>query len=219
MPRFTLTRLFRRSRLVALPSVAAYARWAAAYPPHAHNPLMQAEQQAMTDLLPDVTGRVVLDLACGTGRYMTLLRERGARHVIALDNSPHMLQALNGQSVLATLVALPFAANRADGVVCALAVGHLADLSPVLAEIARVLKPGGWALISDFHPFLFLTGRQRTFTVNGKTFAVEHYAHLYSDILMSSQQAGLTIEHVREPVLSIDGKPLPAVLVYRLRKN
>lgn len=219
MTRFSLTRLLRRSTLPILPSVAAYARWAVDYPPHAHNPLMQAEQQAMVDLLPDVKGQMVLDLACGTGRYMRLLRERGARYVIGLDNSGEMLQALSGQAVLGTLTALPFATTSADGVICALAVGHLPQLPPLLIEIARVMKPGGWALLSDFHPFLFLTGRQRTFTVNGQTFAVEHYAHLYSDIHSSSQRAGFTIENIREPVLPVDGQPLPAVLVYRLRKN
>jgi malonyl-CoA O-methyltransferase len=77
-----LLRLLYRRPPPILPSIAAYALWADHYPPHAHNVLMQTEQIAMLDMLPDVSGRVVLDLACGTGRYSLLARARGASRVI-----------------------------------------------------------------------------------------------------------------------------------------
>src|SRR5215216_5712504 len=75
-----------------LAPAAAYALWAASYPPHAHNPLMQAEERAMLALLPgDLRGRAVLDAGCGSGRYLAHVRARGARRVIRVDLSAEML--------------------------------------------------------------------------------------------------------------------------------
>src|SRR5258708_38485681 len=76
-----------------LDSTAAYALWAASYPPHAHNQIMTLEQAAMLRLMPTLAGRTVLDLACGTGRYSLIAREAGAAPVIGTDNTTPMLQA------------------------------------------------------------------------------------------------------------------------------
>src|SRR5512145_1210761 len=88
-----LRRLLPSRPIRTLASLEAYACWAASYPPHAHNPLMQVEEQAMLNLMPDLAGRIVLDLACGTGRYSRLGLERGAHLAVGLDNSPAMLEA------------------------------------------------------------------------------------------------------------------------------
>src|SRR6185295_15775284 len=77
---------------VELSVADAYAAWAPHYPPSPHTALMHAEQRAMLALLPEVTGAVVLDAACGTGRYLELMVARGARYAIGVDASPHMLR-------------------------------------------------------------------------------------------------------------------------------
>ena len=69
-----------------------YERWAPSYPQVPGNPLMRAEQRLMLEHWPAVAGRRALDLACGSGRYVQLLRAAGAAQVIALDASPGMLQ-------------------------------------------------------------------------------------------------------------------------------
>ena len=78
----------------------AYERWAPLYPPFAHNPLMRAEQSAMLELWPDVRGRRVLDLACGSGRYSRLLMEHRAAQVVAMDDCAAMLADWAGREVL-----------------------------------------------------------------------------------------------------------------------
>jgi len=218
-------RLVSDNSFKTLSSLDAYAQWAASYPPYAHNALMQTEQRAMLDLLPDVSGCMVLDLACGTGRYGLLALERGAKAALGLDNSPAMLGA-NGlqQRALATTEAIPLAGESIDVVVCGLALGHLPALGLSMREISRVLKPCGCALVSDFHPFLFLNGQRRTFTApDGKTYAVEHYAHLYADYHRAAREAGLRIEQVVEPALVLEEEnslksDVPVVIVYRLGK-
>src|SRR5690606_17468130 len=113
----------------------AYARWAAAYPPHAHNALMAAEEAAMRGLLPALAGRVVLDLACGTGRYGLLAQESGASRVLGLDNSSAMLRANPlPLRALATTEAIPLASASVDVILCGLALGHLPRLTPSIAE-------------------------------------------------------------------------------------
>src|SRR5215211_3217817 len=75
-----------------LAPAAAYALWAANYPPHAHNPLMLAEERAMLALLPsDLRGRAVVDAGCGSGRYLLHALRRGARRVLGVDLSAEML--------------------------------------------------------------------------------------------------------------------------------
>lgn len=198
-----------------LTSRAAYDRWAAAYPPYAHNALMLAEETAMRDLLPDLARRVVLDLASGTGRYGMIAAEAGARLVVCLDDSAAMLAANRlKQRARAGMTTLPLPARSVDVVLCGLALGHTPHLDTALDEIARVLTPGGVALVSDFHPFLFLNGAQRTFTTADKTYAVEHYPHLYSDYHRAAGAAGLHIDAAAEPTLPQRAEPV--VLVLRL---
>jgi malonyl-CoA O-methyltransferase len=196
-----------------LSSIHAYALWAASYPPHAHNPLMQAEQDAMRALLPDLRGAVVLDAASGTGRYGLLAQALGARAVWAIDNSPHMLRAspLAGR-VLASLEALPLASGSVDVVLCGMAIGHTLHLAACLGEMARVLRPGGAALISDFHPCLHFSGAQRTFSAGGRVYAVEHHPHLYSAWHDAARSCGLHLDALREPTLSSGGAPVVLVM-------
>ncbi|MBZ0292657.1 MAG: class I SAM-dependent methyltransferase [Anaerolineae bacterium] len=206
--------------LKTLTSIEAYDQWATTYPPRAHNVLMSLEEDAMLRLMPTLANQRVLDLACGSGRYGRLALEQGAKSVTGLDNSPAMLQAnQHGQRVLATVGALPLPQNCMDIILCGLALGHLPSLLQPLAEIGRVLKSGGIALISDFHPFVFFNGGQRTFTGrDGRVYAVEHYPHLYADYHNAAMAANLLIEGVLEPVLDNGSGEIPIILALRLRK-
>lgn len=200
-----------------LASLDAYTQWAQSYPPHAHNVLMEAEQAAMTSLFPPLAGKTVLDLAGGTGRYGLLARDSGAKTVLSFDNSPAMLHANTiPYCALSTTESIPLASHSVDVILCGLALGHLPRLVPSVGEIARVLKPDGCALISDFHPFIFLNGARRTFTApDGTTYAVEHYAHLYSDYHRAASDSGLHITAVLEPRRDT----APIVIVYKMLKS
>jgi len=222
-----LRRFWRRTRPVqTLPVGQAYALWAANYPPHAHNALMQVEQAAVLDLLPSLSGKSVLDLACGTGRYSRVAQERGAAQVVGADDSLAMLRAGGGRAtVLAPMEALPFKSACFDVVICGLATGHLLPnrLRPAIREMGRVLRPGGTLLISDFHPYLFWIGGQRAFTApDGRRYAVEHHPHLVADYFGALAGAGLALTGLAEPVVAIGkrdhGRGVPAVLVLRAQR-
>jgi len=205
-----------------LPPKEAYALWSAAYPPEAHNPLMEIEQEAMLRLMPPLAGRSVLDLACGTGRYGLIARQHGARFVVGADNSWAMLKAGKLRpSAEANMTYLPFASSTFDVILCGLAIGHLPQrqMQWAMGEMARVLCSGGEVLISDFHPFLYLLGQQRTFTApGGKTYAVEHYPYLASDYYRTIRDVGMAITAMDEVKANRKGQVIPAVFVVRCQR-
>jgi ArsR family transcriptional regulator len=109
---------------------------------------------ALAGLLPrELT---VLDLGTGTGRLLPML----ARHldrVIAVDLSRSMLAKARGRVprgrvrfLRADAARLPVADASVDGVVANMILHHLDDPAVLLREVARVLRPGGQAVIVDF---------------------------------------------------------------------
>lgn len=220
-----LTRLFKNrcSPLQTLSSQAAYSQWAATYPAEAHNLLMQVEQTALMELTPPLQGKTVLDLACGTGRWGKLAQSQTPALVIGLDNSLPMLRAGILRSVAqAEMTNLPLPDDWIEVIICGLALGHLnhAAMRQAIMEIGRVLKPGGVALISDFHPFQAWQGAQRTFMGgDGRTYAVEHYAHSYADYFDAAQAAELQLDAVGEPCHpQVQGGKTPLILAMRFVK-
>lgn len=92
---------------------------------------------------------VVLDLACGTGDLCLELARHGLL-AVGLDRSSGMLQAAQARTgsrrpslVRGDGLALPLRAGALDGIVCGFALRNFAALAPMLAECARVLRPGG----------------------------------------------------------------------------
>jgi ubiquinone/menaquinone biosynthesis C-methylase UbiE len=215
-------------------TLQAYERWAPAYPPTAHNPLMRAEQEAMLRMQPAVAGRRVLDLACGSGRYAHLLIEAQAAEVIAVDFCLPMLRQVGGaQRVCASMMGLPFVAATFDVVISGLALGHATDLVPWADEVARVLRDRGTLLYSDFHPEAARAGLPRTFKdANNQVFAVPHHCFDLDAQFGALQAAGFDIEAVetvrvgyelQESFTNSDAfydrwHGLPLVLVVRARK-
>jgi malonyl-CoA O-methyltransferase len=210
-----------RSGATLLSSEQAYDRLASAYPPHAHNVMMEMEQAAVIALLGDVAGRRCLDLGCGSGRYLRLLREAGAARAVGLDLSAAMLvRARAGGFGVARgdAARLPFGDAAFDVVVCGLMVGHVAALFELLAEVSRVLAPGGVLVYSDVHPAGTLAGWQRALPdAEGRVVSVVQHLHLYTDHVGACRAAGLEVEALREPRVEIESPwhGWPAVLALR----
>ena len=230
------------SRLPLLAPAEAYALWAASYPAHAHNPVMQAEERAMLELLPTaLRGSAVLDAGCGSGRYLMHALRRGAASVTGVDLSPAMLQRADAELhafrpparvalLQGSLAALPAPDAAADLTICALVLGHLEHLEAALAELRRVTRPGGTLLCSDVHPIGHALGWQRDFRCGGRRYAVRHTQHLYSHWHAACAALGLAIERVLEPMLDPRDIPpgarfdplalqVPVALVFQLKRS
>ena len=102
---------------------------------------------------------VVGDLGCGTAQLTELVAPHVAR-VIAVDSSSDMLQAArrrlrdvgNVDLRNGTLEALPIDDRQLDAALMGLVLHHVPNPARALAECARVLRPGGRALIIDMLP-------------------------------------------------------------------
>ena len=143
-------------------TVTAYEQQSASYDADAGGGLFATDEPVVAEYLSGREPGVALDAACGTGRFAEFLARRG-HQVIGVDSSPDMLaharrRVPDGEFHVAELDRLPLPDDSVDVIVCALALVHVPRLQPVLAEFARVLRPGGDLVISDVHHELVTRG-------------------------------------------------------------
>jgi malonyl-CoA O-methyltransferase len=195
---------------------------------------MRAEQRAMLDLWPQVSGRRALDLACGSGRYSRLLAQSQAAQIVAMDFCVPMLrQVSTADRVCGSMMHLPFAGESFDVVISGLALGHASNVHAWMAEVARVLGKGGTLLYSDFHPEAARVGFTRSFKdQDDRTFTVPHQSYDLHSQREAAAAVNLTIDTVHEVRVGVDmceafpkseefyrrWDGLPIVLVVRARK-
>jgi SAM-dependent methyltransferase len=184
------------------------------------------ERPATLSLLPDVSGRRVLDVGSGPGVYARTMLERGAADVVGVELSPRMIefarQRTGGrvqfhQADIAR--GLPFLMDETfDIVVAPLVIGYVRELRPVFQEFHRVLAPGGVLVFSDQHPFgdfsLFkeLGQAKNYYAVEkvgytwrgfGKPVHVPFYRKPLQEVVSALLEAGFILERLLEP------KPTP----------
>ncbi len=100
-----------------------------------------------------------LDLACGTGDIAFALAAAGASEVTGLDVTVRMLELADSKQsrrktvrwVAGDMTALPFGASKFDLVTTGYGLRNVPDLESAIAELARVLTPGGRLLSLDFN--------------------------------------------------------------------
>jgi len=117
------------------------------------------ERPAILALAGDVTGRRILDAGCGSGPLFGALRDRGAI-VTGFDTSTKMLELARRRlgdgadlQVADLGSPLPFPDGAFDDVMASLVLHYLEDWGPTLAELRRVLTPGGRLIVAVDHPF------------------------------------------------------------------
>lgn len=135
-----------------------YARYAEHKAHNAHY-----ERPGTLSLLPDVSGKRILDAGCGPGIYAEDLLGRGAE-AVAVDATPAFVDITKRRlspwlgdraTVLRVDLTQPldFAeADSFDGVLSTLVLDYIEDWRPLFQEYFRILKRGGWFLFSCGHP-------------------------------------------------------------------
>jgi ubiquinone/menaquinone biosynthesis C-methylase UbiE len=117
---------------------------------------------AVLDLAGNVAGRRILDVGCGAGPLLESLRDRGAV-VTGVEPSAKMLELARqrlGEGVVLHQAGLggdplPFPDGAFDDVVACLVLHYLEDWKAPLAELRRVLVPGGRLIVVVDHPFIY----------------------------------------------------------------
>jgi SAM-dependent methyltransferase len=199
-------------------------------------------RDAFFALLPP-PGGAVLEVGCGEGRVLRDLRGRGY-DVVGLDASPTLLEAAQsldaeGRYLLGRAEELPFDAGSFDLVVAYNVLMDVDDMPRAVAEIARVLRPGGHLCACVTHPMNDVGGfaEDGTFVIrgsylkegwisvsverdgldmlfDGRTYPLESYAR-------ALEEGGFLLEALREPAAPADSPDgdrwsrIPLFLLFR----
>jgi SAM-dependent methyltransferase len=179
---------------------------------------------AVLDLLGDVGGHRILDAGCGSGPLIADLEERGAS-VAGFDASPAMVQLArerlgdDADLMVADLtLPLPYDDEAFDDAVAMLVLHYLEDWSLPLAELRRVLKPGGRLVVVVNHPVIppvmypevdyFATvPNAEEYDFDGVSATLTIWYRSLSAMSESFTAAGFRISAISEPPVSSDTPP------------
>ena len=165
--------------------------------------------------LKEEPGGDLLDIGTGTGRVLEMAADH-VRSAVGIDNARPMLEIARAnldkagfrhcQVRLADMYRLPFPAERFDAVTINMVLHYAEAPGALLAEVARVLKPGGRLIVVDFAPHELVELR-------------DEHEHRWlgfeeAEIARIAAHAGLTLE----PTVSLEGEPL-TVCLWRARRS
>jgi ubiquinone/menaquinone biosynthesis C-methylase UbiE len=108
--------------------------------------------QLLLEYFGDLTGRRVLDVGCGKGRFARVLRERYPQGEIwGLDIALAMLKCVPPavRICAGSMTELPFPTGAFDAAYATESLEHAVDIPRAVAEICRVVRPGGRIVIID----------------------------------------------------------------------
>jgi ubiquinone/menaquinone biosynthesis C-methylase UbiE len=215
-----------------------YERWAATYDSFP-NPLLAREERHVVPLLGDLTGKTILDLACGTGRWLEILLRRGAAGV-GIDCSTSMLGTARQKYAIASRLAqascemLPFRAESFDFAVCSFALGHIRKLACFVRELGCVMRPGADVFLTDLHPDAYAQGWRVGFRDRDVSFRIDMLPRAAEQIAAGFSAGGfavvshesLWLGDAERPIFVRAGKTqafakacqLPAILACRFRR-
>ena len=183
---------------------AGYAMWAPAYD-QVRNPLIAVEGPHVDALVSSMPLTSAVDVGTGTGRHALSLARRGIK-VTAIDQSQEMLAVAREAAQREGLTIdfrradieerLPFERESTDLVICTLTLCHVSSLSKAAEEFGRILRPGGFVLITDVHPDVVDIGWTPKLVRPGVTHVITCPGHTRDDYLDSLAAAGFTLDRV-----------------------
>jgi SAM-dependent methyltransferase len=204
MPHFAT---FDRRNYRTVSAREGYARWAATY----EDTIKRDMDLWLLGEIQSVRWSAVehcADLGCGTGRTAAWLASRGVRQIDGVDATPEMLDRARQRDVFASLrlgdvCATGLPATTYDLVTTCLVDEHIAELTPLYAEAARLARRGAAYVLVGFHPFFIMaTGMPTHFqAADGESVAIETHVHLLSDHAQAALAAGWQLAELHEQVI------------------
>jgi ubiquinone/menaquinone biosynthesis C-methylase UbiE len=132
------------------------------------------EWPSVRAMLPDVSGRRVVDLGCGFGWFCRWAREQGAAEVRGIDVSEKMLERARSMTVdeeiiyeRGNLEQLELPVGSFDLAYSSLALHYLEDAGRLFGVIYRALVPGGSFVFSTEHP-IYMAPTKPEWSVNAE---------------------------------------------------
>ena len=187
------------------------------------------EIPALLSMLPDLSGKRILDLGCGFGEHCKAFVMRGAEFVMGIDISERMLEIARRENSDARIEyrhmpmeEIDCLAEQFDLVVSSLAIHYVEDFRGLMEKIYALLSPGGVLVYSQEHPLVTCHsgGDRWTRDAEGKklhvnisrygisgerqvSWFVDHlqiYHRTFSEIVNTLISVGFTLEEMVEPL-------------------
>jgi 2-polyprenyl-3-methyl-5-hydroxy-6-metoxy-1,4-benzoquinol methylase len=135
-------------------------------PGHSANTLMESEHRGRYSWAAQVVaGQSVLDAGCGTGYGLEILNQAGAAELTGVDIDPVAVEEASRRAAPLEaavahhdLHALEFADDSFDLAVCFETIEHLRSPRQGIAELRRVVRPGGVLIVSSPNPDVYPSG-------------------------------------------------------------
>ena len=188
---------------------AAYNLWAAGYDNQPGNLMLDLDEAITGDFLSqkDITGKVLVDIGCGTGRHWNKIFSKSPGRLVGYDVSAGMLAKLKqkfpgAETFLLKGNQLAGMPDRScDLIISTLTIAHIEKIENAMEEWNRVLKPGGEMFLTDYHPEALAKGGRRTFKHQNKLIAVRNYIHPIEKIKRIAGQLGLVETRFTEKII------------------
>lgn len=190
----------------ANPNEEAFAAWAEVYDKQP-NALVSLEERYLSSLLPRLRGVDVVDIGCGTGRWLERIAVERPRTLCGIDSSRAMLQiagarGLDGVRLLHTGgVDLPLASNSADVILATFMLSYVADIDRFAREIARIARPESVVFLSDMHPATARRlGWKRVAGASSNPTELQTFHQELHPLIAAFERAGFAVRALVEPV-------------------
>ncbi|ASS76685.1 hypothetical protein CIG75_18055 [Tumebacillus algifaecis] len=198
------------------------------------------EEPVIEELLPAVNGLSILDLGCGDGQFGERLLQRGAASFFGVDAAEKMLtrakerlSGTNSTLLHGTFEEVSLPEGQFDLVLSRLALHYVDDLASVFEKVQKSLISGGKLIFSVEHPLqtasthqqgatpeglliddYFLSGAREIEWLGGR---VQKFHRTLEDYFITLQQAGFTVETLRESKPKREVFPTEAEFLRRSR--
>ena len=196
MPVLTIFRRLFKKNIKEFEPEKGYDIWAESYDDQPGNLMLALDEAVFGSLLEMVPceGKTIIDVGCGTGRHWKKIFDAQPAKLIGYDVSEGMLKMLQQKFDHAEVHHLLSNAlfdtgdHSCDILVSTLTMAHIENAAEAMKEWNRVLKPGGWVIITDYHPAVLEKGGKRTFKEKGKTIGVKNNIHTIAEIAHTAGQ-------------------------------
>lgn len=184
-------------------------------------------------MLPDLSGKTILDMGCGFGEHCIKFVEAGAEAVVGIDISEKMLEIAEAENRHPSIsyINMPIEEisklhRKFDVVISSLALHYVENYEAVVSDVYQLLNDRGVFLFSQEHPLTtcFSSGDRWTKDEKGKKLylnlmdygregeretswfveGVRKYHRTFSTIMNVLVQEGFSIESVAEPLPTVE---------------
>ncbi|QNI37656.1 methyltransferase domain-containing protein [Edaphobacter albus] len=184
----------------------AFDAWARVYDQQA-NPLIELEKRFLSCVIPDIDGKDILDVGCGTGRWLErLVRFGSARSVCGVDNSSEMLAVArrkhldNTLLLKANLPHLPINTASIDFALASFVLSYIPEIGFFAQELTRTLRRSGELFLTDMHPETAIElGWKRGFHSSQGPVRLDARPHSLASIITAMADHGLRLASLYEP--------------------